>query len=365
MKKIVMILTNGFHTDVRVYKEAKYLVQKGFRVTILCWDRDCNNDLATKECIDGIRVIRFKIRSQYGTGYKQLFSFYRFLRCCRLYLKKNKHDYLHCHDIDGALIGAIVKKKTDKMVFDMHEVYEHGGKISTYLWRNLTKILIKKSIAALYVTSFYLNQDYKSVRNKLYELRNYPDISMVQPLPKEKSDYFRVAYHGKVRNQLKDFTALFEAVKELPFVKVDINGDGTDLKELVRIQNKYDNVSVNGPYDGIKDSSRLYANTDLLFCAYDPTDPNYQGDTEVVKFYEAIITGTPILVTTGIGMEKKILDKKIGLSCNTRKSEEVREAIVRLYYDKKLWNQFHNNELMCSNEYSWNKAVKVLDKIYY
>ena len=35
--KVYMILTNGFDPDVRVYKEAKYLVEKNFEVTILCW----------------------------------------------------------------------------------------------------------------------------------------------------------------------------------------------------------------------------------------------------------------------------------------------------------------------------------------
>ena len=39
--KVYMILTNGFDPDVRVYKEAKYLVEKNFEVTILCWDRRC------------------------------------------------------------------------------------------------------------------------------------------------------------------------------------------------------------------------------------------------------------------------------------------------------------------------------------
>ena len=35
-----MLLTNGFDPDVRVYKEALYLVGRGFSVTVLCWDRD-------------------------------------------------------------------------------------------------------------------------------------------------------------------------------------------------------------------------------------------------------------------------------------------------------------------------------------
>ena len=38
--KVIMILTNGFAPDLRVYKEAKYLAQKCNEVEILCWDRE-------------------------------------------------------------------------------------------------------------------------------------------------------------------------------------------------------------------------------------------------------------------------------------------------------------------------------------
>ena len=38
--KIIMVLTNGFFPDLRVYKEAKYLSKNGHDVEILCWDRD-------------------------------------------------------------------------------------------------------------------------------------------------------------------------------------------------------------------------------------------------------------------------------------------------------------------------------------
>ena len=39
---ITMLLTNAFEMDVRVYKEARYLIEKGNNVTILCWDRNKN-----------------------------------------------------------------------------------------------------------------------------------------------------------------------------------------------------------------------------------------------------------------------------------------------------------------------------------
>ena len=66
MKKIIMILTNGFGSDPRVYKEAKTLVQAGHDVEILCWDRENKYINKEDEIIDGIKIKRFFARSKYG-----------------------------------------------------------------------------------------------------------------------------------------------------------------------------------------------------------------------------------------------------------------------------------------------------------
>lgn len=359
-----MILTNGFEPDVRVYKEAKYLVKKGCSVTILCWDRDCNNELAENEIIDGIEIRRFRIRSTYGTGYKQIFAYIRFLKECRSYLNHNKFDYIHCHDIDGAIIGAIIKGKNHSMIFDMHEVYEHGNYIACYIWRHLTISLLKKSKYGIYVTNFYLQPSYEKVSYKLRELRNYPDSTIISALPKTESEFFRIGYHGVVRDQIKDFKALFEAIQTIKNVRVDINGGGNDLAQLKELESHYNNVYVHGPFNGISESSKLYSETDLLFCAYSPLDPNYQGDTEVIKFYEAIFTGTPILVSRGIGMETKVTQRGFGVSCNTQDKNEIHDVLEYLIANKDKMNQYRDNELSAANDYSWERAVQILDEVY-
>jgi len=90
MNRVVMILTNLFRPDVRVLREAKYLVQKGFEVEILCWDR--KNELIDKpiEFIDKIKITRFYPKSEPGTGLRQLKSYIMFILQCKKHLKNNK-----------------------------------------------------------------------------------------------------------------------------------------------------------------------------------------------------------------------------------------------------------------------------------
>lgn len=363
-KSVVMILTNGFDPDVRVYKEAVYLVKKGFDVTILCWDRDLSKNYPVCEDVDGVHIKRFKISSVYGTGLKQLPKYLKFMKECHAFLKMNRCTYLHCNDLDGAVIGYFFHGYKCGKVFDMHEFYEKGNAIRRCITRSVVIHLIKKFRAALYENAIYLEEPYKSIQKYIYPLRNYPDSDMVQFREKEQSDVFRIGYHGVVRGQVLEFKALFEAVKGLDDVRVDINGGGMDLEQLKLLAPAYGNVYVHGPYNGIQESTYLYQNTDLLFCAYDPEDPNYQGDAEVIKFYEAIFTGTPILVTKNIGMEKKVLENTFGLSCDTRNPEDIRKTILKLKEDKAYWKKCHESELLFAPNYSWGKAVQILDKIY-
>ena len=365
MSNIVMILDNGFDPDPRVYKEGVYLVSKGFSVTILCWDRDIHVHYPPHEVIEGIEIIRYRLISELGTGKKQFLTYLKFIKKCREYINKHRVDYLHCNDLDGAIVSSFCRTKSTKIVFDMHEVYEEGGRFSRWLIRKATIHYLKKSIAGLYENAFYLNKSYSKVHFKLFPLKNYPDSEMIFAESKTISDVFRIGYHGVVRFQIEEFSALFEVAKELgDSIRIDINGNGPDLDKLMQISSGMNNVFIHGPFDGTKDLRRLYQNTDILFCGYDPNLLNYQGDGEVVKFYEAIVTGTPMIMTDGIGMSNKVRDNGYGICCNTRNSQEIKAAIERFIADREFYSSCAHNELKDAYKYDWKTAVRILDKIY-
>lgn len=362
--QITMLLTNAFDPDVRVYKEAVYLISQGWEVTILCWDRDPAKGLPEREKKDGIEVVRFPIPSVAGSGKKQLPAFFRYIRTCRSYLKAHPCAYLHCNDLDGAITGYLARHGGTPMVFDMHEFYERGSGLKRQIWRKLTLFLLKRSAAGLYENAAYLGTPYRGVRSKLYPLRNYPDANMVECRPKSDSALFRIGYHGVVRGQVPEFTALFEAVRDLPDVRVDVNGGGVDLPALKEAAKDIPNVHLNGPFDGTTMTSALYEQTDALFCGYNPDNPNYQGDAEVVKFYEAIFTATPMIMTESIGMGEKVHKNGYGVTCNTRSSEDIRMAILKLKDDRAFYQSCVEHERKNASQYDWQEAVKVLDKIY-
>ena len=361
---VVMLLTNPCNPDVRVIKEAKYISERGHNVTILCWDRDEKSKLPQKSYEGKVKLIRFRIASVYGTGYKQLGAFFKFVRSCKAYLKKKKVDIFHCHDLDGYIAYRLLYMKRIPYVWDMHENYIKGNWLKRKLIQKIVIAGIKKSTKSIYVTNDVLKMMPEPIRDRMILLRNYPDSSYLTDEEKTESDYLRIGYHGTLRRQLPEFSALFEACKDYSDVRIDVNGGGTDLLKLQELAKRYSNVYVHGPYDGLKDSNHLYANTDVLFCGYDSTNPNYQGDTEVVKFYEAIITGTPMIMTKNLGMSAKVERMEIGVVVDTRDSIDIRRAIDQIRQRRELLQKWRDNMKKVVDNYKWSVAVKVLDAVY-
>ena len=364
-RRITLLLTNGFDPDVRVYKEALYLVGRGFSVTVLCWDRGTARGYPQRETLEGIEIVRFRVPSVAGSGMKQLPAFLAYIRSCRAWLKDHPCDYFHCNDIDGAITWYLAKNSPKTpMVFDMHEFYETGGAGMRLVWRKLTLFFLKRAAAGLYENDVYLNEDYRSVREKLYPLKNYPDTDLIQYRPKSPCGVFRIGYHGAVRKQIPAFTALFEAVRDMEDVRVDIHGGGTDLSKLLELEKRYPNVHVHGPFNGATELTGLYEETDLLYCGYDPKDPNMQGLAEIVKYFEAILTGTPILATESLAVGRRTREHGFGLACDTLDPEAIRAAVLKLKDDRAFWQQCADNERAQASQYDWKQAVQILDQVY-
>ena len=217
--------------------------------------------------------------------------------------------YLHCHDIDGAIAGYIINLRETP-------------------------------------------------------LKNYPDAAILRALPKSTSEVFRIGYIGSVRSRIPEFTALFEAVRGMRDVHMDIYGYGIDYEKLKRQEEQYTNVIIHGAFDGRTELTGLYEKNDVLFCGYAPKVLNYLGDSETVKFYKAICTGTPMIMPAHIGMGDNVEANSFGLTCNTRDPEVIREAIRILKDNREFWQSCSDNERAQAHLYDWNQIVSVLLKTY-
>lgn len=350
--KIYMILTNGFDPDVRVYKEAKYLVDKNFEVEILCWDRKCEYLDRQKEVQSGIKITRFSIQSEPGSGLKQIFPYMKFLIKVRKYLKSKEYKYLHCHDFDGILIGMFTKRrKQKKVIFDMHEIYNDYAYAKNIFFSKIFHKVIKKCNYIIYVNE---EQSKEIEREKLIFLPNYPEKNLYSPIEKTNNGKkLRINYVGSVRD--------YEAIKSLLEVKKDeievgIYGIGVAYNKL---KNEYKN-NLYGEYNGITEIGEIYRNTDILYCSYNPDIKNWKK-AYPVKLYEAIITITPVIVSKNTSAGELVQDNKIGEVIEYSNVNSISNAIDKIIDN---YNEYVNNIKFISDRYKWEDVVKNLDKIY-
>lgn len=358
-EKIYMILTNGFNPDVRVLKEAVALYEMGYEVEILCWDRKGEHIDKTNEVReDGVKVTRFFIPSKPGSGIKQLHPFFKFMKKIRKYLKNKTYSYIHCHDFDGMIVGhyATILREKKQIIFDMHESYKQ--KIY-YKIRFIFKYFLKKADYIVYVNEEQIKGWKQKEKEKCIYLPNYPEIRHYIPIEKESQNgIYRINFIGAVRDY-DSLTTLIEAGKQKDNVKVGIYGDGVAYERLKK-ENKNKNVIISGKFDGSKESGKIYQNTDILYCVYNPEIYNWRISYPT-KLFEAIITKTPIIVAENTVASDFVQKKGIGAVVAYKNKEALINIIdkVILHYE-----EYRNNLEKISKEYQWEDISKNLEQIY-
>lgn len=369
-----MILDNGFLPDVRVYKEAVYLVQKGHDVEILCIDTKNQFIDHPIEMIDGIKVHRFFCRTDKMTNLIEHYSFIKrmkkviyfywflkFFRQVKRYLKKEPYDALHCHDLSISLIASFYLKY-HYFVFDMHEFYEKGSsKWKNTLIRFCVHFVQNRADYILYENDINLQNLKSNNKQKMIYIPNYPIVSDYMTY-KTNSERFRVSYIGAIR----DRNAMFDLARAccmLKQVKVSFYGTGLTEQDANNIHSLNTNAYYHGAFNGAIEASRLFSECDLLYAMYDPTNKNWISCLPV-KLFEAIASCTPIIVTKNSAAGDFVEKYKIGYAIPFHDLNELTSVIEKAAKDKSSYHEMVQNIMNIRDKYSWEDVMKHLIHIY-
>lgn len=363
MKRVKMILTNRFDPDIRVLKEAEYLRGLGINVEILCWDRE--NEYLDKpvEYINEIKIKRFYPFARYGSGFKQVKAYIKFIKQVKKYLSEKEYNYLHCHDLDGVIVGFISNSKKSKLIFDMHEIYEIQGSKQRirYIIRMIVNFMQSKSDYIIYVNDLQKKLMKNKNKDKLIYIPNYPEVENFKEVKKTKSEKLRVSYIGTVR-QFNELKNLMDASVNINEVKISIHGIGTSYKKLKDIEEDYYNAEVTGIYN-YTDSTELYNNTDVLYAVY-PMNTLQNKMSYPIKFFESIITLTPIIVSKNSVLEEFIKKYDIGFIVEGNNILDIKRLINEINDNKHLLTEKVNNLKKIQYKYDWNSSIRNINQIY-
>jgi glycosyltransferase involved in cell wall biosynthesis len=359
LKKVIMLLTNAFEPDVRVYKEAKSLVKKDHQVTILAWDRERKYSKFME--IDNIKITRCQSKCYYGKGLISFFSFIKYYIYVFVTLFNANIDIIHCHDLDTLLVGFLLAKlKGCTIIYDAHEV-EYFINLPTFVrdvYKKIEKIISRRVDLILVVNQIqqrkFLNMNISS--NKIVELRNCPSLNFFEiDLEKKKNDIV-LGWTGylQVGVGIEQMAAVFDLLCEsctnlrlLLIGKVHLNFKER-LEYLVSNLKNAKNISIIGsiPYTQIK---KYYKQINISFMLYE-NRPEFKYSTPT-KLFEAMAQSIPVIATP-IGDVREIVEAcQCGFIVNSEDKQQLLEKMRILIENPSLREEMGNNGYHYAKKY--------------
>ena len=370
-KKILMILSKEYTIDPRVKKEAETLVDEGYKVTIIMWDR--GNNYKKHEIINGVEIIRLRntifmkvlptnlLRNPFWwrMGYKKANSLV------------NDFDVIHCHDLDTLRIGVKLKKKYPtkiKLVYDAHEIFglmikNNVPKIVTKYAFRMEKKLLKYVDYIITVTQPLVDY-FKSISQKpVAVVMNCSRIKNTEINP-INNEVFTVSYAGSFdKNRM--FPEIIDMMGELNNIKFVVAGRKENIKIYEQVAKKivnYNNIDFLGEISHT-DVLNVVSKSNCILC---PLNPDYEYFKSALsnKQFEAMIYGKPVICIKKTYAGDLTKENKCGLVVDYN-PDSIKKAIITLKNNPLLCKELGENGFKASkNKYNWDEQKNVLIQVY-
>lgn len=326
IKKVVHLTSVHHPLDPRIYyKECHSLQNGGYDVTLIAPEVD--------EQIEHSDVTVIPVKKHKNRIMRMLMTTFSVYKKA----KAIKADYYHFHDPELLIVGWLLKKKDNVVIYDIHEDYETSILQKEYVSRRLRTLVAKgyKKIEA-----FLTNKMELCLAEKYY-LDKYPTGTCILNYPilnkelvkneNQKSANNKVIYTGNVTS---DRGALIHA--SLPLLDSNISvhlfgkcpgelaakmkecaGEGKDRLQIEGIDRYVPKAIIDEQY-----SSYSWLAGIALF----PPTEHYMRK-ELTKFFEYMTAGLPILCSN-FPLWKTFIDTyQCGVTVNPSDEKEIKAAI--------------------------------------
>jgi len=369
-KKVCMIRSNPVRPDSRVEKEAWSLVNAGYKVHILAWDRDSDHKAQNGTItVAGVKIpiTWLGYRAMYGEGMKSLKPYMQFqIRMMKWLLRhRNKFDIIHACDFDTAFFSQ--KVAGNKIfVYDIFDfLYGEPKNPFQQAVRKAQIRIINRADATIICTEERKEQIYGSRPKKLAVIHNTPSAEQMQSGNHLKlqsdSQRIKVAYVGILADE-RLLTPIGNSISHMKDVELHIAGFGVLEPLFERLSKDCDNIFYYGriPYNQALD---LENQCDIMTAIYDPSDENCRRAAPN-KFYESLMLGKPVLMTKGTGMSSVVSQNDIGelIEFNEQGFEK---GLTDLIARKSEWPSMSERmKKLYREDYSWDEMERRLIGLY-
>ena len=399
---IGMLLNGNYPSDIRVRKEAETLAKKHV-VFVLCKKNENEKEY---EVINGVQVIRKIIyKSLAHEGVIDVIASVSFVHpyfkaTLPYFIKENKIDVLHVHDLPLAKTAFLAARKYHlKTVLDLHENYPAALK-TWFAWRKNPVIRIKNRLFFSYQRwRHYESRIVKKydiviavvdeMKQRLVEQHNLSSENIVIVPNAEKKEFahnfddqtpsyfineenrFIISYVGGFGPHRGLHTAILgmkEISSQIPNSKLVLVGPSNNdvrshLQSLIN-ENSLENFVEIRSKEPFKNVVNIMQSSDVNII---PHISNEHTESAVPhKFFQILLSGKPLLVSDCAPMKRLVLDNDIGNYFISEDSSSFANSIKNIHnnYQSALQKASKGNEKSLNGELNWEFTSKNLVHLY-
>lgn len=308
---IVMLLANPFRPDPRVLKEAKSLVEAGFDLTIIAWDR-LGEYSPIEKLQENLQILRIQnARSEFGLGIRQTSRILKFWGSALPHIQKLHPAFIHCHDFDTLPVGVWYGwLHRIPVIYDAHEYYAElvkprlSGIVGdlVYLSIRILESLFVRMVNAVVTVDENLAQRYRIHNNKVLIIGHYPSTHFVTTTRKVLDDAtVKLIYSGRL-SQDRGIGTYLDIVKLLCDMNIPVHLSlaGSFLpKEEINYFNQdllgIENFVSLKDWISYSEMPNLLLGADIGLAIYQPV-PRYVAALPV-KIFEYMAAGIPFIAS--------------------------------------------------------------------
>lgn len=329
-KKIVFVFNSA--EDTRCIKRAEEFVENGYEVAVYAFDRG-SKVVSTSKYFEVQIIGKHDISMSYPKraviirkSLKRLFNQY-----------KNEDVIYFLFFFDVAFVGHLIANKP--YIYELSDMpySDIGNGFIRGLFEKVDRRIIKKSFLTTLTSEGFIDYLFGEKRPTNYVVvPNRVDKRLIDIPYKETPvdiNHLRFSFVGGFRYQSTlDFLCF--AAKNFPQHTFSVDGNIIRFeKELRDLTETYPNIKLNGIFKYPNDSPGIYSRTDIVLSNYDAESINAQY-AEPNKLYEAMFFQTPIIVSSGTFLAKKVKQLGIGWDVESSNEQDVVNLINGITEDK-------------------------------
>lgn len=326
MQKIIFVLTSL--QDPHALKRIQEFAERGYDFEVYGFSRDIGfgNQISIPYTELG--------KMTNGTGYLSRLKFLG--PVLRKLVRKYKNDdvVFYCFSLEMAFF---VRLFSSKMYFYeecdlMYTYLRFPLSVLTYFFKVVDRSLVKHSREAIFTSGGFVEYLFgNKIPKNVSVLPNRLSDSILKfgwnnlPIKDPDVKKLRIGFNGSLCDT-HVIRFAYTVAKTFPEITLTFNGTvqkfDKEHTQLLENLQSLPNVKFTGKFKNPDDLLRLHENMDLLLCTYNTTYENVRR-AEPNKIYESIFFHTPIIVSSGTFLAKKVSNLNIGFDVDAGNENEV------------------------------------------